>query len=112
MRKAKDYIPLWIKEEADNNGKYITEKMAEHAYAKLMVFERELHKLAQNCVNLPSYDEERQNELEDRAEEMVRVYTGCEVHTQRDPRGSMIRIHPTMKEHVNSFDGETMVLED
>ena len=52
----------------------------------------------------------KQERTEKRIEKFIRKTIGCEVHTQRDPRGYCVRLHikyPETNYFYNTWDGET-----
>ena len=52
----------------------------------------------------------KQERTEKRIEKYIRETIGCDVHTQRDPRGYCIRLHlkcPETGYFYNTWDGET-----
>ena len=72
--------------------------------------ETALHRLALDECNNPTYDEKKQERLENLAEKLVKEALGCECETQRDPRGFCIRMHLVDEDGdvwSNSWDGVT-----
>ena len=52
----------------------------------------------------------KQERAEKRIEKYIRDVIGCDVHTQRDPRGYCVRLHikyPETNYFYNTWDGET-----
>jgi len=95
---------------AEHNGKpsdwYTIRSLAN----RLHRLETTLSRLAEDECNYPIYDEAKQKRIEKLAERLVRENLGCNVYTQRDPRGYCIRMYlvdEDGRKWFNTWDGET-----